>query len=156
MIWVAEAAPITSMVFHIEKGMEQLIVTQDNGVFSWRTDVGVGDALLMFGPLVEPRLCVCRSCRMMRSPAPSSNAPRRHECAASVARLFRQHTTAEMSHPLLLTGASGDCGACIAGGPSRCRRRRATCSRGHSNGLVCTFNGAGPLLAVCPRLCGGT
>ncbi len=44
MIWVAEAAPIMSMVFHIEKGMEQLIVTQDNGVFSWRTDVGVGDA----------------------------------------------------------------------------------------------------------------
>jgi hypothetical protein len=60
MIWVAEAAPIMSMVFHIEKGMEQLIVTQDNGVFSWRTDVGVGDALLVFGPLVEPRLCVAR------------------------------------------------------------------------------------------------
>lgn len=40
MMWVADSAPIRSMVLHIDEGIEQLVVTQDNGVFSWRTSVG--------------------------------------------------------------------------------------------------------------------
>jgi hypothetical protein len=70
LIWAgADAAPIRSMVLHIEGGMEQLVVTQDNGVFSWRTNVGGSSVGMSGGVLIH--CCVARvgGFKLKRPPA---------------------------------------------------------------------------------------
>lgn len=84
MMWAAAAAPIRAMLFDNHGGFEQLIVTQDNGVFSWRVDVSSGTNLIMIALTT-----VCMRLSNVVRPAQSPQAPMapRFPCGASVAVL---------------------------------------------------------------------